>query len=175
MGYFCPPGSGYGSMDPIQSGSNPDLDPHHCPLSFLFPVFGFGSIQCCTVADSFYVDADLYQDPSFYFDANPRIRMFILALIWIRILFLVNMMCICDHWFTGPPASAPFWASTNQGWKKPGFKKKPSPVGFFGFFWVFWVFGFFGVFLPRREGFRGFFSFKNTFRCIQTLNYNHSY
>ncbi len=62
------------------------------------------------------------------------------------------------------------------------FFKKPSPVGFlffFGFFRVFWgflgFFGFFWVFLPRREGFRVFFSFKNTFRCIQTLNYNHSY
>jgi hypothetical protein len=49
------------------------------------------------------------------------------------------------------------------------FLKKTSPVGFLGFF------GFFGVFLPRREGFRVFFSFKNTFSCIQTLNYNHSY
>ena len=70
-----------------------------------------------------------------------------------------------------------------QGWKKPGFfLKKPSPVGFFGFFWVFLCFlgflgffGFFWVFLPRREGSSGFFSFTNTFRCIQTLNYNHSY
>jgi hypothetical protein len=39
-----------------------------------------------------------------------------------------------------------------QGWKKPGFKKKPSPVvffvfcGFFGFFWFFGVFlGFFAL------------------------------
>jgi hypothetical protein len=24
VGHFCPPGSGYGSMDPIDSGSNPD-------------------------------------------------------------------------------------------------------------------------------------------------------
>jgi hypothetical protein len=29
--------------------------------------------------------------------------------------------------------------------------------------------------LPRRESFYVFFSFKNTFRCIQTLNYNQSY
>jgi hypothetical protein len=45
-----------------------------------------------------------------------------------------------------------------QGWKKPGFKKKTSPVGFFGFFWVFWVFlGFLGFFAQKR-GFVGFFS-----------------
>ncbi len=24
VGHFCPPGSGYGSRDPIESGSNPD-------------------------------------------------------------------------------------------------------------------------------------------------------
>ncbi len=34
MGHFCPPasGSGYGSRDPIESGSNPysDTDPQHC-------------------------------------------------------------------------------------------------------------------------------------------------
>jgi hypothetical protein len=24
VGHFCPPGSGYGSKDPIKSGSNPD-------------------------------------------------------------------------------------------------------------------------------------------------------
>jgi len=56
------------------------------------------------------------------------------------------------------------------------FLKKPSPVGFFGFFWVFWVFlGFFGFFGPDERVFRVFFSFTNTFGCIQTLNYNHSY
>jgi hypothetical protein len=46
----------------------------------------------------------------------------------------------------------------NQGWKKPGLKKKKtSPVGFLGFFGFFWFFWFFGVFLPRRKGFWGFF------------------
>ncbi len=54
------------------------------------------------------------------------------------------------------------------------FKKNPAQ-------WFFWVFRFFLgflvflCFLPIGEGFRVFFSFKNTFRCIQTLNYNHSY
>jgi hypothetical protein len=24
VGHFCPPGSGYGCMDPIETGSNPD-------------------------------------------------------------------------------------------------------------------------------------------------------
>jgi hypothetical protein len=47
--------------------------------------------------------------------------------------------------------------------------------GLFRVFWgVFWVFIY--IYLPRSEVFfRVFFSFKNTFRCIQTLNYNHSY
>jgi hypothetical protein len=66
-----------------------------------------------------------------------------------------------------------------QGWKKHGFKKKPAQW----FFWVIWgFFGFFVFFLflflyicPEERVFRVFFSFKNTFRCIQTLNYNHSY
>jgi hypothetical protein len=40
--------------------------------------------------------------------------------------------------------------------KNPGFFKKTQPSGFF---WVF----------------LGFFAQTNTFRCIQTLNYNHSY
>ncbi len=43
-------------------------------------------------------------------------------------------------------------------------------LGFWGFFWFF--LGFFG---PDERVFRGFFNFTNTFRCIQTLNYNHSY
>jgi hypothetical protein len=62
------------------------------------------------------------------------------------------------------------------------FLKKNQPSGFFGFLWVFLgffgFFGFFWVFLgfcPDEGVFRVFFSFTNTFRCIQTLNYNHSY
>jgi hypothetical protein len=47
------------------------------------------------------------------------------------------------------------------GLEKTRFLKKIQPRGFLCFFC------FFGSF--------GFFSFKNTFRCIQTLNYNHSY
>jgi hypothetical protein len=37
-----------------------------------------------------------------------------------------------------------------KSWKKPGFKKKTSPEGFFGFFWVFLVFflGFLGSIPP---------------------------
>ncbi len=30
VGHFCPPGSGSGSTDPIESGSNPDPDPQPC-------------------------------------------------------------------------------------------------------------------------------------------------
>ncbi len=71
---------------------------------------------------------------------------------------------------------------TRQGWKKPGLKKN-SPVGFFGFFGVFFEFFFcflfFSVFFiyicPEERVFRVFFSFMNTFRCIQTLYWNHSY
>jgi hypothetical protein len=33
VGHFCPPGSGSGSTDPIESGSNPDPDPQ----PFLIP------------------------------------------------------------------------------------------------------------------------------------------
>jgi hypothetical protein len=66
-----------------------------------------------------------------------------------------------------------------QGWKKPGFFKKNQPSGFLGFFGFYWVFflggGGFGFFCPDERVFRVFFSFTNTFRCIQTLNYNHSY
>ena len=76
-------------------------------------------------------------------------------------------------------ANGPVAASSRVG-KNPGFFKKTQPSGFF---WVFLVFfGFFGFFcfflrffcLDERV-FRVFFSFTNTFRCIQTFNYNHSY
>jgi hypothetical protein len=63
------------------------------------------------------------------------------------------------------------------GLEKTCFFFKPSPVviflcGFFGFFFSFLVFVY--IFAQMRK-FLGFFSFKNTFRCIQTLNFNHSY
>ncbi len=71
------------------------------------------------------------------------------------------------------PLLEPFFCRPHlwPGLEKPGLKKKqPS-----GFFWVFWVFlGFFWVFCPEERVFRVFFSFTNTFGCIQTLNYNHS-
>ncbi len=63
--------------------------------------------------------------------------------------------------------------------KNPGFFKKTQPSGFFWFFWGFLVFfvffWFFWAFCPDERILRVFFSFTNTFRCIQTLNYNHSY
>jgi hypothetical protein len=42
-----------------------------------------------------------------------------------------------------------------QGWKKQGFKKKTSKVGFCVFFLVFWFFGFFGFFgfFAQKRGF----------------------
>ncbi len=47
----------------------------------------------------------------------------------------------------------------------------PSIQDFLG-----WFFGVFLGFLAQTRGFLGFFfNFTNTFRCIQTLNYNHSY
>jgi hypothetical protein len=58
------------------------------------------------------------------------------------------------------------------GLEKTRFKKKNSPVGFFGFFGFFRFF--FYIFAEKRCVL-GFFSFKNTFRCILTLNYNNSY
>jgi hypothetical protein len=60
------------------------------------------------------------------------------------------------------------------------FLKNPAQCFFWFFlgYFVFFVFlgflGFLNIFAQKRE-FLGFFSFKNTFRCIQTLNYNHSY
>jgi hypothetical protein len=44
-----------------------------------------------------------------------------------------------------------------QGWKKHGFKKKTSPVGFFGFFLVF-----LNIFAQKRE-ILGFFQFQEYF------------
>ncbi len=59
------------------------------------------------------------------------------------------------------------------------FKKKPAQWAFFGgfgffgifVFFVFFVvfFGFFEFFFTQKREFLGFFSFKKTFRCIQTL------
>jgi hypothetical protein len=62
---------------------------------------------------------------------------------------------------------------TGRVGKNPGLKKN-SPVGFLGFLGFFGLFGFLYIY-PEERVFYGFFSFKNTFRCIQTLNYNHSY
>jgi hypothetical protein len=54
-----------------------------------------------------------------------------------------------------------------HGWKKPWFlKKKPQPILCFLFYYIY---------LHKREILGFFSSFKNTFRCIQNLNYNHSY
>jgi hypothetical protein len=62
--------------------------------------------------------------------------------------------------------------------KNTGFCKKIQSSGFF----VFWVFLFFFVFFcffyifAQKREFLGFFQFQEyTFRCIQTINYNHSY
>ncbi len=55
--------------------------------------------------------------------------------------------------------------------------KNTQPSGFFGVFLGFigcLGFLFFYIFIQKRV-FKGFFSFKNTYRCIQALNYNHSY
>jgi hypothetical protein len=52
------------------------------------------------------------------------------------------------------------------------FKKNQAQWFFFGFFGVFGVFCFcfcFYIFAQKREEFLGFFSLKNTFRCIQTF------
>jgi hypothetical protein len=67
--------------------------------------------------------------------------------------------------------------SSRQGWKNPVKKNKKKQaqwifLGFLVFWGFFWVF--FHIFAQKRE-FLGFSSFKNTFTCIQTLNYNHSY
>ncbi len=60
-----------------------------------------------------------------------------------------------------------------QGWKKPGFLKKTQPSVFYWFFFDFLVF--LGFICLDDRVFRVFSSSTNTFRCIQTLNYNHSY
>jgi hypothetical protein len=63
------------------------------------------------------------------------------------------------------------FSNSDQGWKKPGLKKKTSPVVFFGVSWVF--LGFFA----QKRGFLGFFQFHEYFwvHPVQTLNYNYSY
>ena len=90
-----------------------------------------------------------------------------------------------DHWHLHHPG-LPIQYDCQQGGnqifvpdvrvgKNPGLKKKPAQWVFLGFFWVFCFFlGFFGFFCPEERVFRVFFSFTNTFGCIQTLNYNHS-
>jgi hypothetical protein len=45
MGHFCPPGSGCGSTDPIESGSNPDPDTDPNPQSW-FLLTLIGSMRC---------------------------------------------------------------------------------------------------------------------------------
>ncbi len=76
--------------------------------------------------------------------------------------------CCCQAVFAGQ-------GGLNPGLEKTRVKKKTSPVGFL----VFWFFGgflgffvFIYIFAQKRE-FLGFYSFKNPFRCIQTLDYNH--
>jgi hypothetical protein len=64
-------------------------------------------------------------------------------------------------------------AVEKAGLERTRFFFKPSPAVFFVCFWGF--FGVFFIYLPRRESFKGLFSFKNTFKCIQTLSYDHSY
>jgi hypothetical protein len=71
--------------------------------------------------------------------------------------------------FPNPPPPLPDRVNVAGLEKTRVFLKKTSPVGFLGFF------GFFGFFCPDERVFRVFSSFMNTFRCIQTLNYNHSY
>jgi hypothetical protein len=44
--------------------------------------------------------------------------------------------------------------TVQQGWKKPGLKKKPGPVFFFGFFFFLFFLGFFA----QTRGFLEFFS-----------------
>ncbi len=87
-------------------------------------------------------------------------------------------MFITDPNFSDPDSESKIFRildpdPINQGWKKPGFfLKTPAQWVFLGFLGFF---GFFGFFCPDERVFRVFFSFTNTFGCIQTLNYNHSY
>ncbi len=70
-----------------------------------------------------------------------------------------------------PPSSRPSPGSgpAARVGKNPVFLYiKNQPSGFFVFFCFFYIFA------QKRE-FLGFFSLKNTFRCIKTLNYNQSY
>jgi hypothetical protein len=78
----------------------------------------------------------------------------------------------------------PYAAGRKAGLEKTRvFLKRKPAQWFFCFFLVFlgfffWGGGFFVIFLyifAQKREFLGFFSVKNTFRCIQTFNYNHSY
>jgi hypothetical protein len=91
--------------------------------------------------------------------------------------------CLNKPYIYGPTSQAEritilqnFKYNPKAGLEKTRFFFKTQPSGFFWVVCFFFGFlGFFWVFLLRREGFRFFFSFRNTFRCIQALNYNHSY
>ncbi len=63
------------------------------------------SIRCINVisrvADPHYLNADL--DPSFRFNVDSEMAIHINAHPDPRILLLVKVMQICDHWYTDPP------------------------------------------------------------------------
>ncbi len=107
---------------------------------------------------------DCVSDPSrsvlFYFGGSG------FGSVWWMWIFLSTMSFLC--------------AQRSRVGKNPVFlKKNPSPAGFlcvFLCFFVFFVyFWFFLGFFADERVFRVFFSFTNTLRWIQTLNYNRSY
>ncbi len=138
-----------------------------------------GLIPIPTKVNVLDADTKQFQNCKFYPQTNlhKKFQVRIINYVFTQSIWKIRQPTIsvalnnCQHW-TGLE-------------KTRVFLKKPSPVGFFGFFWVFLGFlGFFGFFwffwvfcLDERvfRVFRVFFSFTNTFRCIQTLNYNHSY
>ncbi len=117
----------------------------------------------------------------FYFSLNPPVES----------CLLLDFLHLSDKLFRrgphigltapggqGQPVRAKF-LRLHAGLKKNPVKKT-SPVFFFGFFCFFGFFGFyfyffgslffffFWVFFTQKREFLGVFSFKNTFRCIQT-------
>jgi hypothetical protein len=70
LDHLSPLGSGSGSMDPIESGSDPDpdLDPQHCELftsgtGSLLPIISLNNIHeiICIISDSFHYGFNVQQ------------------------------------------------------------------------------------------------------------------
>jgi hypothetical protein len=90
VGHFCPPGSGSGSTDPIEYGSNPDPDPDPDPQPWYLLGFFFSPLPALSIF--FNVKIQLFVTQKFDQDPEPPGSAFGLAfLIQIRIRILIEI------------------------------------------------------------------------------------